>query len=169
MRPWVFDHTVHRWCTFGALFFENVADEAEKADKTPRKWAENTWKYAKKACHSRVRIVAKIPESAWLCGFSGFFYLVYFFKTLRTGAEIWGIWRIIWISLTSLEDYFCMPLRNSNASKTVEKVSHFWHNHLFRSSLSSVVGKPFAVRLYNTTFAFCIALSECLAICVIAS
>ncbi|MBQ3970478.1 MAG: hypothetical protein II685_08370, partial [Clostridia bacterium] len=87
----MFDHTVRRWCTFGALFSENVADEAEKADKTPRKRAENTRNYVKKACHSRVRIVDKIPKSALLCGFSGFVFcfgalLVHFFsKTSRMG------------------------------------------------------------------------------------
>jgi hypothetical protein len=29
-------------CTGGALYSENVTDKAEKADKTPRKWAKNT-------------------------------------------------------------------------------------------------------------------------------
>ena len=109
------------------------------------------------------------PEKRMVMRLFGIVFLLWcafgalFFKRHGRGEKR-EICRMIWISLTSLEDYFCMPLRNSNTSKTVEKVSHFWHNHLFRSSLSSVVGNPLAVRLYNTTFAFCIALSECLAI-----
>ena len=74
MQPCAFTCHVHRWCTFGALYSENVTDKAENADKTPRKQAKKPQKHRKNVGYSRVRIVAKIPKSAASSGFSGFVF-----------------------------------------------------------------------------------------------
>ena len=104
MQPWAFTCHVHRWCTFGALYSENVTDRAENADKTPRKRAKKPWKHRKNAGYSRVRIVAKIPKSAWLCGFSGFVFLLWctFFLKRHGRGEKRGILRINRIRLVCI-------------------------------------------------------------------